>query len=107
MTDLWPKMWNSPTQEPPAYVHFADIADIVSLKDKSCTNGGGYAVPSMRVLFRMLIEVVSLQSGSEILESGWKFGAAVDPDASLPECTDGHVTKTRQKPPGELLPITM
>lgn len=88
--------WNSFTQEFSAYVHSASIADIVSLKDKSCINGGEYVVPSMRVLFRVPTEVIKPQPGTGELESGWKFDAAVEPDASFPECTDGHVTKTRQ-----------
>lgn len=30
-----------------------------------------------------------------MLESGWKFDSAMEPDENLPECTDGHITKTR------------
>lgn len=95
-TEISSETWNSFTQEFAAYVHSAGIADIVSLKDKSCINGGEYVVPNMRVLFRVPTGVVNLQPGSGMLESGWGFDAAVEPDASFPECTDGHVTKTRQ-----------
>lgn len=72
-----------------------EIADLVSLKDKSCVTGGEYVVPDMRVLFRVPNESINLQPGSDMLQSGWHFGA-VETDPGLPECTDGHVTKTRQ-----------
>lgn len=96
MADIPTKTWDSLSQGFSAYVHSAGIADIVSLKDKSCINGGEYVVPSTRVLFRVPTEAVNLQPGSGMLESGWKFDASMEPDANLPECTDGHVTKTRQ-----------
>jgi hypothetical protein len=88
--------WDSLLHEFSAYVNSAGIADIVSLKDKSCINGGEYVVPSMRVLFRVPMEALNLQPGSGMLESGWKFDTAMEPNANLPECTDRHVTKTRQ-----------
>ena len=96
MANISPKTWDSLAQEFSAYVYSTGIEDIVSVKDKSCINGGEYVVPSMRVLFRVPTEVVNLQPGSGLLESGWKFDAAMEPDANLPECADGHVTKTRQ-----------
>ncbi|KAJ8125627.1 hypothetical protein O1611_g8011 [Lasiodiplodia mahajangana] len=88
--------WNSFAQEFAIYVHSAGVADIVSLKDKSCVNGGEYVVSDMRVLFRVPTEVISLQPGSGMLESGWKLDTAVESDANFPECTDGHLTKTRE-----------
>ncbi|KAL7620889.1 hypothetical protein AAE478_008199 [Parahypoxylon ruwenzoriense] len=96
MVNISSQTWDSFAQEFSTYVHSAGVADIVSLKDKSCISGGEYVVPSMRVLFRVPTEAVNLQLGSGMLESGWKLDAALEPDASLPECTDGHVTKTRQ-----------
>ncbi|RYO85641.1 hypothetical protein DL766_008712 [Monosporascus sp. MC13-8B] len=102
MADISSKTWDSFTQEFSVYVHFAGIADIVSLKDRNCINGGEYVVPGMRVLFRVPMEAVDLQPGSGMLESGWKFDAAVEPDASFPECTDGHVTKTRKTSGGTI-----
>jgi hypothetical protein len=87
--------WKSFSHEFSVYVHSAGIADIVSLKDKSCINGGEYVAPTMRTLFRVPMEAVNLQPGSGMLESGWKFDAAMNPNANQPECTDGHVTKTR------------
>ncbi|CAG9954309.1 unnamed protein product [Clonostachys rosea f. rosea IK726] len=95
-TDISSEKWISFAQNFSTYVHSAGIADIVSLKDKSCVTGGEYVVPGMRVLFRVPTEVINLQQGSGMLESGWGNGAAAEPDAGFPECTDGHVTKTRQ-----------
>ncbi|KAF4996596.1 hypothetical protein FDECE_12365 [Fusarium decemcellulare] len=91
-----PKTWDSVSHEFSTYVHSAGIADIVSLKDKSCINGGEYVVPGMRALFRVPTGAVNLQPGSGMLESGWNFDGVMEPDGDLPECTDGHVTKTRQ-----------
>ncbi|KAK3337701.1 hypothetical protein B0T19DRAFT_397299 [Cercophora scortea] len=92
--------WNSFAQEFSACVHRAGIADLVSLKDKSCINGGEYVVPSMRVLFRIPTQAVNLQPGSEMLESGWDFDRVGDSDPTFPECTDGHVTKTERTSAG-------
>ena len=72
--------WNSFSQEFSAYVHLAGIADIVSLKDKSCINGGEYVVPSMQVLFRVPMEAIDRKPGSEMRESGWGFDIATRPD---------------------------
>ncbi|KAK3358515.1 hypothetical protein B0T24DRAFT_124612 [Lasiosphaeria ovina] len=94
-TEVSPKTWDSLAREFAAYVHSVGIADLVSLKDKSCVTGGEYVVPDMRVLFRVPKESINLQQGSDMLQSGWQLGAA-ETDAGLPECTDGHVTKTRQ-----------
>jgi hypothetical protein len=77
-------------------VNSAGIADILLLKDKSCVTGGEYVVPGMRALFRVPSKVVNLQQGSDMLESGWGIDSAAGPDAMFPECTDDHVTKTRQ-----------
>ncbi|KAI0426628.1 hypothetical protein F5Y09DRAFT_318445 [Xylaria sp. FL1042] len=96
MADISSKTWDTFAQDFSAYVHSEGIADIVSLKDKSCINGGEYVVPGTRVLFRVPMEAINLQPGSEMLESGWKFDDAVESAANHPAPTDGHVTKTRQ-----------
>ncbi|KAL7823713.1 hypothetical protein V8C26DRAFT_383635 [Trichoderma gracile] len=63
--NISPGTWDSFAQEFSAYVRSAGIAEIVSLKEKGCINGGEYVVPSMRVLFRVPMEEVNLQPGSE------------------------------------------
>lgn len=88
--------WDSFAQEFNTHIHSAGIADIVSLKDRTCIIGGEYVVPSMRVLFRVPTEAINLQRESEMLESGWQFDTAAEADTNCPECTDGHVTKTRK-----------
>ncbi|KAL9609307.1 MAG: hypothetical protein Q9167_005911 [Letrouitia subvulpina] len=95
-TNISSETWSSLAKDISHYVRSAGIADVVSLKDKRCINGGEYVVPSTRVLFRIPKQAINLQPGSGMLESGWKFDAAVEPDASFREFTDGHVTKTRQ-----------
>lgn len=97
MAAISPETWDSFGREFSAYVHSAGIADLVSLKDRSCINGGEYVVPSMRVLFRVPARAVSLQPGSGMLESGW---APQGQNSPSPECTDGHVTRTRQTTAG-------
>ncbi|KAL6816184.1 hypothetical protein V8C40DRAFT_282131 [Trichoderma camerunense] len=90
------KTWKAFSQEFSDYVCSSGIADLVSLKDKSCIKGGEYVSPNMRALFRIPEQGVNLQPGSHMLESGWQPIADGGADAIFPECTDGHVTKTRQ-----------
>jgi len=88
--------WIAFAREFSTQVYAAGIADIISLKDKECINGGEYVVPGMRVLFRVPTGSIDLQPGSGVIESGWGSDATTGPDAGFPECTDGHVTKTKQ-----------
>ena len=90
------EQWIAFAREFSAHVRTADIADLVSFKDKQCINGGEYVVPDMRVLFRVPIGSINLQPGSGLLDSGWGPDATTGPDISFPKSTDKHVTKTRQ-----------
>ena len=63
--------WIAVERDFSAQVHAAGIADLVSLKDKQCINGGEYVVPDMRVLFRVLTDSIDLQPRSGEIESGW------------------------------------
>ncbi|KID93246.1 hypothetical protein MAJ_10788, partial [Metarhizium majus ARSEF 297] len=83
-------MWASFIEEFASYVQSNDLADIVSLKNRGCLNGGEYVSPSQRALFRIPNANINLQAGSHNLESGW-----VAPKGDL-QPTDGHVTKTRK-----------
>ncbi|KAG8530622.1 uncharacterized protein KY384_004660 [Bacidia gigantensis] len=94
--------WSTFARAFTAHVHAAGIADLVSLKDKDCINGGEYVVPDMRVLFRVPTSAIDLQPGSGVLESGWDLNAKTESNAGFPECTDGHVTKTRRTKGGSV-----
>ncbi|KAF2415890.1 hypothetical protein EJ08DRAFT_739687 [Tothia fuscella] len=85
------KTWDLFSHDFSAYVHSENIADIVSLKDKSYMQGGEYVVPDMRVVFRVPIGPITLQPGSGMHDSGWKLNAAMQL-----EPTDRHVTQTRK-----------
>ena len=84
--------WDAFGREFAAYVQAADIADLVSLKDKSCINGGEYPVPRMRALFRIPTNAVTPIPASGGLESGWAAGI----DGGHVVVEDDHVTKTKQ-----------
>lgn len=106
VANISPETWDILAQDFSAYVHSAGIADIVSLKDKSCINGGEYVVPGMRVLFRVPTEAVNIQPGSGVLESGWNSTASwnqMETYQSVPMGT----SRRPGKPPEELLPIIM
>ncbi|KAL8940547.1 MAG: hypothetical protein Q9211_002230 [Gyalolechia sp. 1 TL-2023] len=99
-TGIPSEVWTSFAAAFSAHVHFAGIADIVSLKNKHCISGGEYVAPDMRVLFRVPMTAIDLQPGSGLLESGWAFDAATGPDSGAPEDQDQHVTQTRQTTAG-------
>ncbi|KAI4136670.1 MAG: hypothetical protein L6R39_007673 [Caloplaca ligustica] len=90
------EVWSSFAAAFAAHVHSAGIADIVSLKNKQCINGGEYVAPDMRVLFRLPMVAIDLQPGSGLLESGWEFDAATGPGGGVATDQDQHVTQTRQ-----------
>jgi hypothetical protein len=102
--DISQETWEAFAQDFSAHVQAIGIQDIVSLKDKSCATGGEYVVPSMRALFRIPYSIINLQASSELIETGWTVehsaAYAVDGPLPLPECTDGHVTKTRHTTAG-------
>jgi len=102
--DIPQETWKAFAQDFSAHVQAFGLQDIVSLKDKSCATGGEYVVPSMRALFRVPYSIINLQPSSGLIETGWaveKSGTlAVDGPFPLPECTDGHVTKTRKTTAG-------
>jgi hypothetical protein len=102
--DISYEIWDAFAQEFCAHVQATGLQDIVSLKDKSCMSGGEYVVPSKRVLFRVPSSIIDLQAGSGLIETGWTVEhntvLEVDAPLPLPECTDGHVTKTRQTTAG-------
>ena len=56
----------------------------------------------MRVRFKVPTGSFDLQPGGEVIGFGWRSDATTGPDAGFPECTDGHVTKTRQTPGGTI-----
>ncbi|TAQ84023.1 hypothetical protein B7494_g7657 [Chlorociboria aeruginascens] len=98
--DISQETWDAFARDFCAHVQTTGLQDIVSLKDKSCMSGGEYVVPSERALFRVPSSIINLQAGSGLIETGWtvehKTVPEVDGLLPLPECTDGHVTKTRQ-----------
>lgn len=98
--DISQKSWDAFAQNFCAHVQATGLQDIVSLKDKSCMSGGEYVVPSKRVLFRVPSSIINLQPGSGLIETGWTVEhnavPGLDGPGPLPECTDGHVTKTRK-----------
>lgn len=102
VADISSEIQDTFAQDFSAYVRSKSIADIVSLKDKSCINGGEYVVPGMRVLFRVPMEAINLKTGSGMLESNQKFDNAVELDANYPAPTDGHVIKTRETTGGTI-----
>jgi len=93
--DISEETWNAFAQNFCAHVKATGLQDIISLKDKSCMSGGEYVVPSKRALFRVPSSIINLQASS-----GWTLEHNVVPEENrpspLPECTDGHVTKTKQ-----------
>lgn len=104
ITDVSQETWYAFAKDFCAYVQATGLQDIVSLKDKSCMTGGEYVVPSMRALFRIPYSIINLQASSGLIETGWTVGHSAAPEVDgplpLPECTDGHVTKTRHTTAG-------
>lgn len=79
-------------QELRAYLKSEGIADVVSLKDKSCLNGREYISTASRILFRIPRSVVTPEPGSGAIESEW----AQSPDDKLPVCVDTHEIVTKK-----------
>lgn len=104
--DISQKSWDAFAQDFCAQVQAAGLQDIVSLKDKSCMSGGEYVVPSKRVLFRVPSSIINLQAGTTLIETGWTVKHStipgLDEPLPLPECTDGHVLKTRKTTTGSV-----
>lgn len=98
--DISQKLWDAFALKFCAHVQATGLQGIVSLKDKFCMSGGEFVVPSKSALFRVPSSIINLQVGSGLIETGWTVEHNTVPDLDgplpLPECTDGHVTKTRQ-----------
>lgn len=109
ITDISQKSWDAFSQDFCAQVQATGLQGIVSLKDKSCMSGGEYVVPSKRVLFRVPSSIINLQAGSALIETGWTVEhSTIIPGLDalplpFPECTDGHITKTRQTTTGTIV----
>lgn len=105
--DIPQESWDAFAQDFCAHVQATGLHDIVSLKDKSCRSGGEYVVPSKRVLFRVPSSIINLQADSGLIETGWTVEHNTVPglDGPLPllECTDGHITKTKQTTTGTVV----
>jgi len=99
IAQLSTQVWNDFSRDFCNQLKAYGLEDLVSLKDKSCINGAEYVVPGTRALFRVPIHAVTLQSSEPYIETGWTVDVANVPRADpnpMPECTDGHKTKTRQ-----------
>lgn len=105
--DMSQESWDAFAQKFCAHVQATGLQDIVSLKDKSCMSGGEYVVPSKRVLFRLPSSIINLQADSGLIETGWTVEhntvPGLDGPLPLPECTDGHITKTKQTTTGTVV----
>jgi hypothetical protein len=98
--DISQETWKAFDQDFSAHVQAIGLQDIVSLKDKSCATGGEYVAPSMRALFRIPYSIINLQASSGLIETGWTVQHSTALAVDGPECTDGHVTKTRHTTAG-------